>query len=92
MDIQMGRCKDKELWVQCDNRHCMKWRKVFCKQWKNLNKISWFCSMNFDKHYNYCDAPQEKMSVSPGETVIYSELPLGALVWAKMSGYPRYAS
>ena len=78
------------LWVQCEYPQCMKWRKIISENKKNMEDISWYCHMNLDKAYGFCEAPQEKMNVKRGETVIFSELELGALVMAKMTGYPRY--
>jgi len=67
----------------------MKWRKL-ANQETDLKQITWYCHMNPNKAYSFCDAPQEKMQVQRGETVVFSELELGTLVMAKMSGYPRY--
>lgn len=78
------------LWVQCEYAQCMKWRKIIADQNTNLKQITWYCHMNPNKAYSFCDAPQEKMHVKRGETVVFSELELGTLVMAKMPGYPRY--
>ena len=78
------------FWVQCEYPQCMKWRKIILENKKDVENGSWYCHMNPDKAYSFCEAPQEKMHVKRGETVVFSELDLGALVMAKMTGYPRY--
>ena len=80
---------DNTIWVQCENPMCMKWRQIpkdFCDDYSD---VSWYCYMNPNKEYSDCDVEQEKMCVPKGQTVVFSELDVGSLVWAKMAGYPR---
>ena len=82
--------EEKYFWVQCEYPQCMKWRKLSSGMRNEIKDIQWYCHMNPDKAYSFCDAPQEKMQVKKGETVVFSELDLGSLVMAKMAGYPRW--
>ena len=81
--------KKDVIWVQCEKPLCMKWRKIPADHCDDLSDVSWFCHMNPNEEFNECDASQEKMCVPCGETVVYSQLDVGTLVWAKMSGYCR---
>ena len=76
-------------WVQCDDKKCLKWRKVPKKMISTIENTPWFCHMNPDKDHAYCSAKQEEMKVPKGETVVFSLLEEGSLVWAKVCGYPR---
>ena len=88
--MSMDKSETDFFWVQCEYPQCMKWRKIPSTEHFKVQEITWYCHMNPEKSYSFCDAPQEKMHIKRGETVIFSELELGTLVMAKMSGYPRY--
>eukprot|EP00111_Clytia_hemisphaerica_P024102 TCONS_00071056-protein len=81
---------EEYFWVQCEYPQCMKWRKLLSGVQDEIKNIQWYCHMNPDKAYSFCDAPQQKMQVKKGETVVFSELELGSLVMAKMAGYPSW--
>ncbi|XP_057293092.1 zinc finger CW-type PWWP domain protein 1-like [Hydractinia symbiolongicarpus] len=94
MEVNKKHCQGKKaedfIWVQCDNPKCMKWRKLPKVVCNDLSSVTWFCHMNADEAHNSCDVKEEKMHVPRGRTVVFSELEVGSLVWAKFSGYPRW--
>ncbi|CAH1227222.1 MORC3 [Branchiostoma lanceolatum] len=48
-----------QLWVQCDNADCLKWRKL-PEQWKNKKlPDKWYCNMNPDPKFRSCSVPEE---------------------------------
>ncbi|EDO40989.1 predicted protein [Nematostella vectensis] len=76
-------------WVQCSKPECCKWR--FLKGAVDPIAIPerWVCHMNNDDHYNSCAASQEDFDSQDEDfDVIYSPFPTGAIVWAKLAGYP----
>ena len=96
-----------QLWVQCDQPDCLKWRRL--RDCKNPSDIpeKWFCNMNpgecsiriylhnmyhymhTDKKFNSCTVPEEDSSdLSDSQEYVYATYTPGALVWAKVTGYP----
>lgn len=80
------------IWVQCEYKNCMKWRKVK-KEDVEVQKVDmpWYCHMNKDQQHNKCEVEEEpyklynrKMSTESAINYIYSELPEGTLVWARV--------
>ncbi|XP_035686349.1 MORC family CW-type zinc finger protein 3-like [Branchiostoma floridae] len=48
-----------QLWVQCDNTECLKWRKL-PEQWNNKKlPDKWYCHMNPDPNFRSCSVPEE---------------------------------
>ncbi|KAK7488757.1 hypothetical protein BaRGS_00020054 [Batillaria attramentaria] len=81
-------------WIQCDNPHCLKWRKVGKEEIQCLTKSDkWYCTLNKDLNFSSCDVPEEdtgfydKLADRAGLKYIKSEFTPGALVWARMDGY-----
>lgn len=96
-----------QLWVQCDQPDCLKWRRL--KHCENPSEIpeKWFCSMNpgeysiricvptvsnalhSDQHFNSCAVSEEEYSdLSDSQEYVYATYAPGAIVWAKITGYP----
>lgn len=77
-------------WIQCENNTCLKWRRVPPDSFDE--KKSWYCRMNVVKDYNKCYAQEEdyklyNKAIEKNEDqigYIYSELPEGSIVWAKV--------
>ncbi|XP_038077376.1 uncharacterized protein LOC119745225 [Patiria miniata] len=87
----------KELsWVQCENEACLKWRRISREEVHKLGEESWFCHMNADTAHNKCQEPEENhrrtihTANKCGYWYIFSQLPQGSLVWAKMPGHVRW--
>ena len=87
----------ENVWVQCDNPNCQKWRKVPKEAAVSYGPgVPWYCSLNQDSNANDCSKPEEnhaeyeKMAVKAGVKFVLSELEMGELVWAKTAGYCRY--
>lgn len=76
------------MWVQCENESCQKWRKISTEEAKNLKDSAWYCWLNRDPRYNTCSAEEQKAKKPKHMKFIYSLLPLGEVVMAKLSGYP----
>lgn len=83
-----------DSWVQCDNPHCKKWRRVDEDELESIGEDDqWFCRMNLDLEHNSCSHTEEnyklydKLIKTVGLYYIMSALPEGSLVWAKMNGY-----
>ncbi|XP_048580118.1 uncharacterized protein LOC116619918 [Nematostella vectensis] len=51
---------------------------------------SWYCWMNRDESYNNCSVPEKKAKLSKEMKYVYSLLPLGEVVMAKLPGYPLW--
>ncbi|KAI8474136.1 MAG: hypothetical protein J3K34DRAFT_151153 [Monoraphidium minutum] len=49
----------EDVWVQCDNPDCKKWRKLPPGCRAPEDDVEWFCSMNSDPVKNSCSAPEE---------------------------------
>ncbi|XP_022102336.1 uncharacterized protein LOC110985551 isoform X2 [Acanthaster planci] len=84
----------KELsWVQCENETCLKWRRIAREEVGKLGEEPWFCHMNADNAHNKCADPEEDhrktihTANKYGYRYIFSQLPQGSLVWAKMTGH-----
>lgn len=95
-----------QLWVQCDQPDCLKWRRL--RDCKNLSEVpeKWFCSMNpgeyfymytivsnicTDQQFNSCAVPEEDSSdLSDSQEYVYASYAPGTIVWAKVTGYPWY--
>ena len=75
-------------WVQCENESCQKWRQISAEEAKGLEESAWYCWLNRDPRYNTCSADEQKAKKPKHMKFIYSLLPLGEVVMAKMSGYP----
>lgn len=76
------------IWVQCENEHCHKWRQISAEEAKGLEGSSWYCWLNQDPRYNSCSTVEQKAKKPKHMKFIYSLLPEGEVVMAKMSGYP----
>ena len=86
----------ENVWVQCENLNCLKWRKVPKDHAGQFDQdTSWFCLMNPDFNFNECSKPEEnhslyeKIAAKAGIKFILSQLENGELVWAKTAGYCR---
>ena len=85
----------ENVWVQCDNPDCQKWRKIPLSSANNLEDNPWYCSMNPDPRARSCQAPEEdhalydRLAREAGIKFVMSKLQAGSLVWAKMTGYCR---
>ncbi|KAM6451661.1 zinc finger CW-type PWWP domain protein 2 [Liasis olivaceus] len=85
-----------EMWVQCENRSCLKWRLLQQDDVKNIDSSTpWYCYMNVDPQFNKCSVaeeyfPEESQFRKHGLKYVYSKLPLGSLVLAKMKTWPRW--
>ena len=85
-----------DVWVQCENPDCLKWRRITKEQSKALDESApWFCCMNPNTAYQECSSPQEdflqveREARRVGIKFIASSLPPGSLVWATMAGFCR---
>ncbi|XP_029139122.1 zinc finger CW-type PWWP domain protein 2 [Protobothrops mucrosquamatus] len=83
-------------WIQCENRGCLKWRLLQQDDIENIDSNTpWYCYMNIDPEFNKCSVaeeyfPKESQFQNHGLKYIYSKLPLGSLVLAKMKTWPRW--
>ncbi|KAL9966285.1 hypothetical protein ACROYT_G024338 [Oculina patagonica] len=82
--------EDVSIWVQCENESCQKWREISTEEAKGLEDSAWYCWLNRDARYNTCSAEEQKAKKPKHMKFIYSLLPLGEVVMAKMSGYPSW--
>ncbi|ELU12943.1 hypothetical protein CAPTEDRAFT_198746 [Capitella teleta] len=85
-------------WVQCDNEHCQKWRRIS----KDIaSKIStetpWVCSMNLDSKHNTCESPEETENDAEVSMLrryrmryVATTIKPGSIVLAKLSGFCRW--
>ena len=55
-----GSDSEADVWVQCDNVDCQKWRKLPFGTSLGDTDADWFCHMNPDPRYNSCDIPEHK--------------------------------
>lgn len=85
-DEEEGVC----IWVQCENESCQKWRQISTEEAKGLEDSAWYCWLNRDPRYNTCSAVEQKAKKPKHMKFIYSLLPLGEVVIAKLSGYPPW--
>ena len=46
-----------EVWAQCENPDCNKWRRLPPHTVLNENE-AWYCRMNADPYFNSCDIPE----------------------------------
>ena len=76
------------IWVQCENESCQKWRQISADEARAVEDSAWYCWLNRDARYNNCSAVEQKAKKPKYMKFIYSLLPLGEVVMAKMSGYP----
>ena len=83
-----------DVWIQCEEPGCMKWRRISAAQFETLDKSApWFCHLNPDPAFRQCIVPQEdatyeeKLAHKLGVKYIISSLPEGSLVLAKMTGF-----
>ncbi|XP_049622433.1 zinc finger CW-type PWWP domain protein 2 [Suncus etruscus] len=83
-----------QVWVQCENESCLKWRSLSSEDAAKVDHDEpWFCYMNTDSRYNKCSISEEEFpDVSQlhqsGLKFVYSELPVGSLVLAKLKNLP----
>ncbi|WAQ95083.1 ZCPW2-like protein, partial [Mya arenaria] len=49
----------ENIWVQCDNPDCQKWRRIPARFADSLDDQSWYCHMNPDRNMNTCSATEE---------------------------------
>ncbi|CAH3186282.1 unnamed protein product [Porites lobata] len=79
------------IWVQCESERCNKWRLISAEEAKGLEESSsWYCWFNRDTRYNTCSAEEQKVKKPKHMKFIYSLLPEGEVVTAKMHGYPPW--
>lgn len=78
------------IWVQCENEHCHKWRQISAEEAKGVEDSSWYCWLNRDPRFNTCSAVEQKAKKPKHMKFIYSLLPEGEVVIAKMPGYPPW--
>jgi len=77
-------------WIQCENVSCLKWRRVPPDSFDE--KKPWYCRMNVVEEFSTCLAVEEdyrlyNRAIEKNEDqigYIYSELPEGSVVWAKV--------
>ncbi|XP_075925378.1 uncharacterized protein LOC116948411 isoform X4 [Petromyzon marinus] len=74
-----------EIWVQCSNQACSKWRRLHNASDTSVLVDVWTCDMNKDTMYNSCSTAEEDCSY---ESDVETDLQPGSLVWAKQFGYP----
>ncbi|XP_069770143.1 zinc finger CW-type PWWP domain protein 2-like isoform X2 [Narcine bancroftii] len=98
MDLSDNEFYADKLWIQCEYEDCLKWRLLANKDvtFVDLSK-PWYCHMNNDSWFNCCSVPEESYPEESefhqhGLKLVYSQLPVGTLVLAKMSGWPRWPS
>ncbi|XP_077861554.1 uncharacterized protein LOC102804076 [Saccoglossus kowalevskii] len=79
-----------DIWVQCSNSYCLKWRKVHDISDPTSIPDNWECNMNTDEDYNSCTKPQVKNTdeIDAEYEFVFTRYTIGSLVWAKMQGYP----
>ena len=93
-DLWEGEKNDQEeltsgsTWVQCENTKCLKWRRIAAEAAEQLGDKPWFCWLNPDGKYNRCTVEEEKPKKPKHMKFVYSLLPVGQVVMARMSGYP----
>ena len=75
------------IWVQCDNKKCMKWRRLNKNTTDPLPDM-WYCSMHPNSAFQSCDVPEEGWQLENKELFIYHGLKPGQLVWARLGKYP----
>ena len=86
---EKGGHDDISTWVQCESQACLKWRRITTEEMKNIGDDEpWYCWMNCDPHLNSCTASEERAKKPKHMKFVYSLLPLGEVVMARMSGYP----
>lgn len=78
------------IWVQCEIESCQKWRQISAEEAEGLGDSAWYCWLNRDTRYNNCSALEQKAKKPKHMKYIYSLLPLGEVVMAKLSGYPPW--
>ena len=49
-----------QIWVQCDNPECLKWRKLPDGTVPNKLPDKWYCKDNPSPNMRSCDIPEEK--------------------------------
>ena len=75
------------IWVQCDNKECLKWRQLSKQAAASLPEM-WYCSMHPDPAFRSCDVPEEHWHLADNELFTYRGLQAGQLAWAKLGKYP----
>ena len=75
-------------WVQCENTKCLKWRRITAEAAQHLSEKPWYCWFNPDNKFNRCTVEEEKLKKPKDIKFVYSLLPVGQVVMARMSGYP----
>ncbi|XP_048464530.1 zinc finger CW-type PWWP domain protein 2-like [Rhincodon typus] len=95
--VARGFYRDK-IWIQCENEKCLKWRLLTNNDAALVDSSKpWYCHMNSDSWFNCCSVPEERYPEESvfhkcGQKFVYSQLPLGSLVLAKVSGWPSWPS
>ncbi|XP_004704093.2 zinc finger CW-type PWWP domain protein 2 [Echinops telfairi] len=85
-----------KVWVQCEKENCLKWRLLSSEDAAKVDHSEpWYCFMNTDSRYNKCsvseeDFPEESQLHQNGFRIVYSQLPLGSLVLAKLCNWPSW--
>ncbi|XP_078458349.1 uncharacterized protein LOC144723451 [Lampetra planeri] len=74
-----------EIWVQCSNQVCGKWRRLNNAPDTSVLVDVWTCDMNKDTMYNSCSIAEEECCY---ESNAETDFQPGFLVWAKQFGYP----
>lgn len=78
---------DEAIWVQCENKRCLKWRRIAVEAAGSLPD-KWYCSMHPDPSLQSCEAPEEQWHLKVNELFTYHGLKEGELVWAKLGKFP----
>uniref|UniRef100_A0A4W3GBP1 CW-type domain-containing protein n=1 Tax=Callorhinchus milii TaxID=7868 RepID=A0A4W3GBP1_CALMI len=82
------------VWIQCEFENCLKWRILTSEDASVVDSNKpWYCNMNPNSSFSSCSVaeeryPEESAFHKYGLKLVYSQLPLGSLVLAKMSGWP----
>jgi len=61
-----------EVWAQCENPDCNKWRRLPAHTVLNENE-AWYCRMNADPNFNSCDIPEAAYDQEGPEAVDATE-------------------
>ena len=51
--------KDSQVWVQCKESGCLKWRYVPAEHLSDFTHQSWYCRFNPDPRFRLCETPEQ---------------------------------
>ncbi|KAJ3598094.1 hypothetical protein NHX12_001608 [Muraenolepis orangiensis] len=91
-----SQCEEHQTWVQCESPGCLKWRllpQVTSGGVSLSTEQPWFCRMNPDPPFSSCSVAQQRLPSASSLKkhslgFVFSQLPVGSLVSAKMRGWP----